>query len=496
MLTLRGDLARDRKRRFRPMAACCLLLLTAMGCVSRAPLPTQTQTAEVPVAWSTDEANGGSRSNSPTSLAQWWTHFDDPLLATLVEDALQSNTEIESAQAALRQARDLRDVVAAGLLPNVGSSGSMQHGTSGRRSTGTTFNAALDASWEIDVFGKNRSALMASDATVQASNATLASTQVLIAAEVALGYIALRSAQASFAIASENLATQLETQQIATWRLQAGLVSALEGEQANAAAEDARARLSVLRTSIEQTQHLIAVLTGRPPASLLSALSIGASVPRARFDLVLSIPADTLRQRPDVRAAEFGIAAAFARVAGADAARRPSFKLSGSLGLNALTSSSLSNGASVVSSLLAGVTMPIFNAGALLAQVRAEQAALERAQIAYRASVLNALQDVEDALIAIRNGRERVIRSTLSAEAASNAALYARQRFSSGIIDFQTVLETQRTQLGAQEGVVSAEAGVAADYVRLYKALGGGWRPDMLNTTPISSDLTVRTSAR
>ena len=461
-----------------------------------APPGTPTQTARVPVVWS---IGGMSSAASATSLAQWWSRFDDPLLGTLVEQALLNNTDVEHAQAALRQARALRDVAAAALLPVVGSSGSAQHSTSGGHSAGTTFNAGLDASWEIDVFGANRSALAASDASASASAASLANVRVSIAAEVALAYIALRNAQTRLNIANENLATQLETLQITQWRLQAGLVSSLEREQVRAAAEQTRAQLPLLQTAIVQTQHALAVLTGQPPASLLPVLETATEVPQVRDDLVLSIPAETLRQRSDVRAAEHNVAAALARVAGADAARMPSFKLSGSLGLNALTLGSLGNGAAFVSALLAGVSMPIFNGGALLAQVRAQQAAFELAQVAYRTAVLTALKEVEDALAALRGDRERLVRLMLAADAASNAALYARQRFSSGIVDFQTVLDTQRTQLSTQDSVASAKADVASDHVRLYKALGGGWLPDAEGvapaTLPVANELTPQTSS-
>jgi outer membrane protein TolC len=188
-----------------------------------------------------------------------------------------------------------------------------------------------------------------------------------------------------------------------------------------------------------------------------------------------------------------------ARVAVADAARRPSFTLSGSLGLNALTIGSLGDSAAIVSSLLAGVSMPIFNGGALLARVRGQQAALEQAQVAYRAAVLTALKDVENALAALRGDRERVARLQLASDAASNAALYARQRFSSGIVDFQTVLETQRTMLNTQDSLANAKADVMSDHVRLYKALGGGWQPDAAGAAavvaPAAKESTARTSS-
>jgi NodT family efflux transporter outer membrane factor (OMF) lipoprotein len=289
----------------------------------------------------------------------------------------------------------------------------------------------------------------------------------------------LRSAQARLAIASDNLATQQETLQITEWRLQAGLVTSLEAEQARAATEQTRAQIPALQTSLDQSSHALSVLTGQPPATLSTLLATVSPVPQATDELALAIPAETLRQRPDVRAAEHQVSAAVARVAQADAARAPDFRIGGSLGLNAATFRGLSSGAGVVSTLLGSMTLPLFEGGALRAQVRAQTAALDQARFSYRAAVLGALQEVEDALVALRGDRERLAHLQQAAEAAGNAALLARQRFSSGLVDFQTVLDTQRTQLSTEDGVASAGADLSADHVRLFKALGGGWNPDI-----------------
>ena len=313
---------------------------------------------------------------------------------------------------------------------------------------------------------------------MQASAASLGDVQVSIAAEVALSTIALRGAQALLAIANDNLTSQLETLQIAQWRLQAGLVTSLETEQARTETEQTRALLPALQTSIDQNRYALAVLTGQPPAALATVLAAAGPLPQAAPDLALSLPAETLRQRPDVRAAEDQVTAAVARVAQADAALMPNFQIGGSLGLNALTLGALTEGASVVSVLLASVSLPIFDGGALRAQVRAQQAALDQAWVAYQATVLGALKEVEDALVALRGDRERLLFLQRAAQSASNAALLARQRYSGGLIDFQTVLDTQRTQLRTQESVASTRIALSANHVRLYKALGGGWQPE------------------
>jgi multidrug efflux system outer membrane protein len=453
--------------------AACLLLA---GCASPAPQRIAAG-IEIPENWSAG-ASPAAAATDAWPLAQWWQRFDDPLLANLVTRSMQANSDVQGAQGALRQARALRDVAAAAVLPAASGSASTQRSKSGDNSAMRSYNAVLDASWEADVFGANRSALAASTATAQASAANLGNVRVSIAAEVALNYIALRAAQTRLMIARDNLASQQETLQITQWRLQAGLVTSLEAEQARTATEQTRAQLPVLHTTIEQSRHALAVLCGAPPAALSAMLAATGPVPQASLDLVLSFPAQTLRQRPDVRAAEYQVTAALSRVAQADAARMPNFNFKGSLGLDALTLGTLTNGASVVSTLLAGVAVPLFDGGASRAQVRAQQGALAQADALYRGALLTALKEVENALVALRGDRERLLRLQNAAEAAGNAALMARQRYSSGLVDFQIVLETQRTQLSTQDNVASASADLGADHVRLYKALGGGWRPD------------------
>lgn len=450
----------------------CAALMSA-----EAPLPD----TPVPATWSAP-AGATLPGQAPTALALWWQRFNDPQLTTLVTQALLANTDVRSAQAALQQARALRDVKAAGLRPSVGGSASAQRSQSGGANASNSFSTGFDASWEPDIFGGKRSGLNATEADAQAAVANLANVQVSMAAEVAVTYIELRGLQGRLAIARSNLASQTETLQITRWRGQAGLVSSLDVEQAIASSEQIRAQIPTLETSLAQSLNSLAVLTGQAPGALQASLGPAAPVPQASADLALAIPAETLRQRPDVQAAERRISAALSRVAQADAARYPSFSLSGSLGLRALTLGALTDGASVARSLLAGISVPLLDGGAARAQVRAQEAVLESARISYQATVLTALKDVEDALVSLQGNRERLARLQAAAQAAGNAELMARQRYNSGLIDFRTVLDAQRTLLTTQDSVASTRASVGADLVRLYKALGGGWTPTDTDT--------------
>ncbi len=456
-----------------PLTLCIALALA--GCSTlQAPMTPALGGVQAPTAWAEAPADGAPREAS--DLAAWWRRFGDSTLDRLIADALAANTDIAQAQASLRQSRALANVQSAQLLPALGGSASAQRGKSGSLPAANTFRAGLDASWEVDLFGGQRSAANAATIDAQASAASLGDVQVSVAAEVALAYLSLRSSEAREDIAQRNLASQLETLQITQWRVQAGLATSLDAEQARAAVEQTRAQLPLLQKAAAQSRHQLALLTGRSSDQIVLAKT--AMLPNAPADLALAFPADTLRQRADVRTSQARVEAAAQRIVQADAARLPSLSLSGSLGLSALTLSGLTGGGAAVASLLAGVSLPIFDGGAAKAQVSAQQAAFDAATAGYRASVLTALKDVEDALVALQRDRERLATLQQAADAAGNAALLATQRYSSGLIDFQTVLDTQRSQLGAQDSVASANSEVAADHVRLYKALGGGWQPE------------------
>ncbi len=459
----------------RPLSGLLAALALLAGCAATTPPGAPLPAVSVPPAWSAAALPVGASGTSATPLAAWWQQWGDAQLTGLVAQALQAHASVRSAQAALQQARAQAEVQGAALLPGVNASGSAQRSRSGG-STGNNFQMGLDASWEPDVFGRLRAGTSAGEADVRAAQAGLEQAQVVLAAEVAVNYITLRSAQERLAIARRNLASQSETLQITGWRVQAGLATSLVAEQARAAAEQTAAQIPQLQASLAQTRHALAVLTGQAPGALDGLLATERPVPVPPDGMVLAIPAETLRQRPDVRQAEERISAALARVAQADAARYPSFRLGGSLGLRALTLGALGDGASVSQALLGSIAVPLFDGGAARAQVRVQEAALEQARVGYESTVLAALKEVEDALASLQGERERLVHLRAAAQAAGHAALLAQNRYQSGLIDFQAVLETQRTLLSTQDGVASSAANAGLAHVRLYKALGGGWQ--------------------
>ncbi len=446
---------------------------------------TADRAAAVPATWTAAPAEWAS-SQSVEDLAQWWSRFNDPWLTTQVERALREHTSVRLAQAALQQSRAQRDIAAAGNLPVVGASGSAQRSQSGDNTPLNTFRAGFDASWEPDVFGARRMTQAASEADVRAAQAAVAQARVSLASEVALNVIELRGLALREKLARENLARQLETLSLTEWRVQAGLASTVDLAQARTTVEQTRAALPSLQSSLQQTLNALAVLTGQPPGALQKdwATQPEAGVPQPPQSLALRFPADTLRQRPDVRVAQERVQAAWARVQQADANRYPSFNLSGSLGLGAPRLSDLFDAAALTRSLLASVSASLFDGGALQAQVRVQQAALEQARLGHEAAVQTALLDVENALVALQANRERLARLQAAGASAGEAEWVARQRYASGLIDYRSLLDTQRTLLSAQIELASAQATASADHVRLYKALGGGWQPDTASADP------------
>jgi NodT family efflux transporter outer membrane factor (OMF) lipoprotein len=449
----------DGKRAFVVGSALALSLML-FGCATLFPPETEVASQQL---------------DATTEQITWWQNFHDPLLARLITQAMQANSNIGSAQAALRQARALRDVTVAGTRPQLTVSGGVQRTTADGTPAHISFQSGLDASWELDVFGGKQSAVANSDAAVSAAAANLRDVQLSMTAEVALAYIQLRGLQYQLNIAQHNLTSQSETLQITQWRAQAGLVTSLEVEQAQTAVSQTAAQIPAFQTTLANARHSLAILTGQRPTELDDPLASAGPIPVVNANVADVIAADSLRQRADVRAAEARITAALAAVDAAIAARKPSFKLGGSVGLTALTLAGLSNGAALASQVLGSVSVPVLDGGASKAQVRVQQAALEQTRSAYQNTVLTALKEVEDALVAQLNDRKRLTHLEQAAAAAQNAALLAQNRYSSGLVDFQTVLLTQRTLLSTQASLVSGQAEISNDHVRLVKAMGGGW---------------------
>lgn len=454
-----------------------ILCLAATGCATTQVASTAVRTADAPAWHATAQS---VTSTSREDLSHWWERFGDETLTALIERGLRESPSVDLARARLRQVRAQRAQTASGLWPTVGVSGS----ASGSRSGGATgsFAAAFDASWEPDVFGGTRRAVDAATADVAASEADVHSTQVTLAGEIAVEYVNLRALQVRLDITTRNAASQQETLELTGFRAQAGLVSSVDVEQARANVEQTRAQIPTLESSIAQTNNRLATLVGAPAGSLADLLEPAAPLPNVPGELAIGIPADTIRQRPDITAAERRIVAETARLQQAGTRRYPQFTLSGTLGADVLTGA-LTSGVSTVASLAGKVAQTLFDRGRISQQIEMQSAVQEQAVATYESTVLAALEDVENALVAMDKTREQLVSLNTARTAADNAALLARSQYSAGLADFQTVLSTERSALTLQQSVATAEGDRLTAVVQLYKAVGGGWTPAPTTTT-------------
>lgn len=471
------------KRTLTRMALVLSVAGLATGCATSNPTRTPLTTAAASqVQWSAAAA-GVTASGAAADLSHWWQQLGDDQLSSLVEQALQNSPDIRTATARLAQARAERNLAAAGLLPSV--NGGLT--SSARRNGNESVSTTIDASWEPDLSGRLRRAVGAADAELRASSDDVHGVQVSLAGDVARTYAELRTLQARLAVARDNETSQQETVSLTGFRVQAGLVSSLDLEQARANLEQTRAQLPTLEASAAQAIHRLSTLVGREPAALDAQLRTVGRVPPVPSAVAINIPAETLRQRPDVRAAEARVVAAGARIAQAQAARRPRFSLSGTFGSNlvggaiggAITAglTGVSGGASLVASLAGTFTQVIFDGGRIRQQIAIQTAAEEQAVATYEATVLTALRDVEDALVSFEQSRRRLDALNAAAAAANTAALLAQTQYAAGLTDFQNVLTTQRTVLTVQDAVATTTGDRLTALVQLYKALGGGWAP-------------------
>ena len=246
-------------------------------------------------------------------------------------------------------------------------------------------------------------------------------------------------------------------------------------QQARTTVEQTRATIPAIEANVAASEHRLAVLTGQPPTALSQLLAAPAEIPKAPDSLLIGIPADTLRQRPDVRSAEWTLAAATARVDQARAALYPTLSLSGSLGLESLTLHGLTGSDAVNHSVLGSLVAPIFDRSRLKLQIEVKSAVQEQALATYESTILSALEDVENALVSLLNARQRRAALTDAAQAARAAAELARSRYTAGLIAYSTVLDTERTLLSVGDDLKTSECDGTLAVIQLFKALGGGW---------------------
>lgn len=428
----------------------------------------------------------------PTDLTRWWTGFDDPLLTRLVEDAQVSNLDLAQAVARLRQARESLVQSRATLFPQLGVNGgysrsfgitggstntiTLPDGTITTISTGggqTNFTVSGDVNYQVGLFGEVRRTVEASRARAEAAEYDYAAVLLSTQAEVARNYLLARLYQAQLANAQASLALQDDNLEIAGFRVQAGLVSSLDQEQARVTRAQTAASVPQIEQNFAAAVARLGVLTGRAPGALRETMAAARPIPAGPAGVAAGIPADALRQRPDVRAAERTLAAATAEIGVAQAQLYPALTISGNINGNSDTLGSVFD--ALTGRLFAGLAQTIFDGGRLRSQVRSARAAADAALGAYQSTVLTSLEEVENALVARQTAERRAREFRIAATAADAAAILSRSQYRAGLTDFTTLNQQEGALLSARNGLVQAEADRATALVQLYLALGGGW---------------------
>lgn len=458
------------------LAIAAMLLAASCEVGPNYKLPTTT----MPAAWG--EIAGGVNSQA-AQMTRWWEGFDDPVLNQLVQQAVEGNLNLQQAIARIRQARGERGVAVAALLPTANASAQYQRtnlGVGGGAGFGGVgghdlYQVGLDASWEIDVFGGRRRGIEAAEANIAAAVADRNNVLVTLLAEVALNYLQLRGYQREIAVTLENVRAQRDALALTQARFEAGAANQLDVVQAQAQLSGTQAQVPPLQTLERQAIHSLGVLLGKEPMALSDMLSPAKPIPPPPPEVPAGLPAELLRRRPDISQAERQLAAATAEIGVAEADLYPRFFLGGSITRQGLSLGSLGGTAGQLWGLGPSVSWPFFQGGATLSNIEIQRALQTQAALTYRQTVLTALQEVEDALVAYANEHTHNQDLAAAVTASQRSADLSRFLYVQGTADFLTVLIAQQALFRAQAALVQSDSALSTDVVALYKALGGGW---------------------
>jgi multidrug efflux system outer membrane protein len=405
----------------------------------------------------------------------WWEVFQDPTLQQLIRTALANNLDLAIAVERVLQAEQQLGITRADLYPQVNAVGSANR-TGTDTLTFTTFNASLFAFWEIDLFGRVRRGTERDRALLLASEEGRRAVVLALVSSVASAYIDLRTTDTQLEIARRTAESRLSTVDIARQRFEGGVTGEIDYRQAQAQYEDARTLVIDLQESIARQEHALSVLLGRAPGAVprgrpIEEMPLPDSVPAG-------LPSRLLDQRPDLRAAEAELHALTANVGVAKAALFPNISLTGALGFVSTDLDKLFRGETATWSLGGSIFQPIFQGGRLRAGVRLTEAQMREGLLQYRSAVLQALQETEDALVAVRLSGDRT--ASVDSQVVYNRTVLrlAELRYDGGVAPFLEVLDAQRTLLDTELLGAEARRLRLLAYVSLYRALGGGWQEE------------------
>jgi NodT family efflux transporter outer membrane factor (OMF) lipoprotein len=444
---------------------------------------------EVPLnaEWS---GKGDARLASQTPLdAAWWKAFNDATLNQLVDLAYRQNLQLQMAGVRILEARAqlgyaIGEQYPSNNNPIASGGGGGLHNQNLNLYYGE-FQVGFDAAWEIDFWGKFRRGVRSAKASFLASVADYDQALVALTAEVARTYFAFRTYEVLIDLAQKNVAVQEEGQRIAESRFRNGATSELDVAQATTLLESTRTTIPELQVSLQQAENALTALLAQPPGTLHALLGGPKGIPTPPAQVGISVPAELLRRRPDIRGAELRAMAQCDQIGVAKAELYPKFVLTGSIGTQSVGTSgapSVLNGllnvfplGSLIYSIGAGLFWPILNYPKILNQVRVQDARYQQTLFDYQNTVIKAQQEVEDGITGFLREEEASLFAARAVAAADNAVKLALVQYREGAVDYTRVLDSQRSLLSSQNGLANSRSAAATDLVSLYKALGGGW---------------------
>ncbi|WP_161510683.1 efflux transporter outer membrane subunit [Bartonella quintana] len=430
----------------------------------------------VPAVWGQKSAQIAEH---PVALAGWWRRLDDPVLNVLINYAISGNNSVAVAKARVREARaDLGQAVGF-LLPSVSNSISGMRSASGQSDASLSqYRSGFDASWELDFFGRRKRAVEASHYGLEATVEDMRATMVTLLGDVATNYVQMRGWQQKLLIVRQIALSQRKTYELMRARLKAGDVSELDVSNSQAQMANTEADISQMEANLEMSIHRLSVLTGRAPTALKDLLQKNAKqakIPQPKWPITAGIPADILLTRPDLRRAERQYAQATARIGQREADRYPSLTLTGTISTAATAIDQLWKNSTIGWSFGPGLRFPFFNGGQIVASVAVARAQRDQAFITYRAAVLGALEDVENALVKLKNEHQRLEKLIVANKASLHSLQLARRLFENGNTSFLELLNADRSYYSAQMALKDSRVSLVIQYIALMKALGGGW---------------------
>jgi NodT family efflux transporter outer membrane factor (OMF) lipoprotein len=435
---------------------------------------------------------------SEADLSSWWSVFDDPVLDHLIAEARKQNLDLQAAGLRIYEARARLGIATGSLYPqqqsitgDVNQQQISQHSPNTSSFMDRSFAASsigFDVGWELDIWGKFRRGIESSLGDLEASVAGFDDFMVSLTAEVARTYVLIRTFEEQIRVAEENVEVQRKTVRIADALFDGGLITELDYLQAETLLRDTEATIPPLQAQLRQAKNALSVLLGKPPGAAHAWLGETRPIPKPPVEVAIGVPADLLRRRPDIRLRERQLAGQSARIGVAKADLYPHFTLLGSVNLQASDAALTfaSGGASTLGDMFSGsafqyfvgpsLRWDIFNYGRIRNRVRARDARFQTLIADYRNTVLNAAREAEDSIVGFLKARleqDKLHQSYLSSKRSVELSLFQYQE---GMVNYQRVLDSQRSQLIAQRALTDTKGNVAINLIGLYKALGGGWQ--------------------